>query len=62
MSKRFLLATREDGVEILINFDYIKWIKPFERDNKYSIIHTGKNEELLVEGKFNVLIQRIIEG
>ena len=51
---------------MLVNFDSIKWVKPFlgsrEDDGAYSVIHLGKNEELVVEGKFNVLMQRIIEG
>ena len=66
MTKKFLLTTRKDGLPMLINLDSIKWIKPFlgarEDDGAYSVIHFDKNEELVVEGKFNVLIQRIIEG
>ena len=66
MTKKFLLTTRKDGLPMLVNFDSIKWIKPFlgsrEDDGAYSVIHLDKNEELVVEGKFNVLIQRIIEG
>lgn len=66
MTKKFLLVTREDGLPMLINYDSIKWIEPFlgsrEDDETYSVIHLDKNEELVVEGKFKVLIQRMIEG
>ena len=66
MTKKFLLATRKDGLPMLINFDSIKLVKPFlgsrEDDGVYSVIHLDNNEELVVKGEFNVLIQRIIEG
>ena len=66
MAKKFLLATRKDGLPMLINFDSIKLIKPFlgsrEDDEAYSVIYLDKNEELVVEGNFNALTRRIIYG
>ena len=66
MTKKFLLATRKDGLPMLINFDSIKWVKPYlgsrEDDGAYSVIYLDKNAEVVVEGNFNVLTQRILEG
>lgn len=65
MHKNFLAVTRSDGLNILINLNHIKSIRPYmgkrEDAGKYSIVCTERNEELIIKGNID-LLERIIKA